>query len=191
MLKKIILKKYFILYRPFLLFLGTFFGIYLVLTFFYQMYLNQFDTPKREVDYFTEIVTQQSVFVISFLDKNSHATANTNDPSVKLFYKNKNVSKVIEGCNALSIIILFVSFVIAFSGKWKQTFLFVFFGSLIIHICNVLRIALLSVLFYEFPKYKNVLHGVIFPFLIYGVVFALWIIWANKFSNYAEKTNTQ
>lgn len=180
------MKKYFIKYRPFILFLSTFFGIYLTLTFFYQMYLNQYDTKKNEVDCFTEIVAKQAAVAMVLFDNNSRAMASTNDSSVRLFYKNINTSKVVEGCNALSVIILFISFVVAFSAKWKPTILFILAGSATIHIFNVLRIALLTVLFYELPQYKNVLHGVVFPLFIYSIVFALWIVWVNKFSKYAK-----
>ena len=181
------MKKYFHLYRPFLLFLTTFFGIYLVATFFYQSYLNSFIGQTYKIDGFTTLVAQQSHFILTFFDKNAQTMVSKNDVSMLLFYKNTNVSKVVEGCNAMSIIILFVSFIIAFAGKLKSTVLFAFFGIIVIHVVNVLRIAVLSVMFYEFPRYKSILHGIVFPFIIYGIVFILWIIWTNKFSNYASK----
>lgn len=181
------MKKYFILYRPFLKFLGLFFGTYLLLTFFYQLYLNQYDTKKFEIDKITEFVAKQSAYLMTMFDSNSYAKTSSTESSLKLLYKNNVVSRVIEGCNAVSIIILFTSFIIAFSAKWKQTLLFIIFGSILIHLCNIVRIAILSVLFYEYPQYKNVLHGVIFPIIIYGVVFILWIVWINKFSLYGKK----
>jgi exosortase family protein XrtF len=52
---------------------------------------------------------------------------------------------------------------------------------------NVLRIALLSVALYYHPDQEALLHGVVFPLIIYGFVFGLWILWVNKFSNYASK----
>ena len=108
-------------------------------------------------------------------------------PYAKLFYNQKYVAKIIEGCNALSVIILYVSFIVAFSGKLKPTLLFVFGGSLLIYILNVLRIASLSALIFYFPEQEPFLHGVVFPLYIYGVVFILWLIWVNKFSRYAAK----
>ncbi len=188
MLKNLILKNYFILYRPFLKFLGIFLASYVVLTIIYQLYLNFYDVKKFEVDGYTTLVAKQSVFILSLLDKKSYATLSLNEPNIKIFYKNKNVSHVVEGCNALSINILFISFIIAFTGNYKRTFVFLVVGCLLIHCCNVLRIALLSILFYEFPDYKNVLHQIVLPFILYGLVFIMWILWANKFSNYATKS---
>jgi exosortase family protein XrtF len=103
-------------------------------------------------------------------------------------YNQQYVAKMIEGCNAISIIILFISFVVSFSGRIKSTVFFILGGSLIIYILNVARIAILCVLIYLFPKQQTLLHGVFFPLFIYGVVFILWVIWVNKFSLYAKNT---
>ncbi len=181
------MKEYIIQYKPFLLFLSKFFTCYLAFTFFYNYYLNQFDYKNNEVDGFTEIVAKQSIKTLQLFDNHSYTKPNLKEPSVNVFYKNKWVSRVIEGCNALSIMILFISFVIAFSGKVKDTFLFIIFGLLIIHISNILRIALLSMAVYHYPQFQDFLHSVVFPLIIYGVVFLLWVIWVNKFSLHVKK----
>jgi exosortase family protein XrtF len=56
----------------------------------------------------------------------------------------------------------------------------------IIHVLNITRIALLMVAFYNFPEANFILHDILFPLVIYGTVFILWIIWVNKFSFYAK-----
>ena len=182
------MKKYFIQYKPFLLFLGKFLLTYLLLTFIYESYLNQFDIRKFEVDGFTQFVAKQTKDLLIFFNSDAGIAANTTEPSIKLFYNQQFMAKIIEGCNGLSVIILFISFVVAFTGKWKHTILYCIGGSLIIHIFNVARIALLCVLMYYFPKQEHLLHSVVFPLFIYGVVFILWVIWVRKFSIYAKKT---
>lgn len=184
--KNTALKNILLQYKPFLLFLGKFFLSYLILTIVYQNYLNQFDSKKAEVDGFTKSVAKQTELVLSLVDSQSYTMPHLTEPSVKLFYKNKYISRIIEGCNGLSVIILFIAFVIAFSGKVKHTLLFIIFGSLIIHVLNVFRIALLSMALYSYPEYEHFLHGVLFPLVIYGVVFVLWIIWVNNYSSYAR-----
>jgi exosortase family protein XrtF len=180
------LKEYIIQFKPFLVFLAKFFGTYLLLTFVYQSYLNQFDAKKFEVDSITSIVAEQSRFVLSIFDDNSYTMPNPTESSVKLFYHGKWIARIIEGCNAVSVMILFVSFVIAFSGKIKHTILFIISGCFIVHFFNVLRIALLSVSIFFYPEYEHILHGVIFPLIIYGIVFLLWVVWVNKFSTYVK-----
>lgn len=186
LLKKI-LKEYLIQFKPFLLFLSKFIIVYLVLTFVYQSYLNQFDEKKMEVDAITQMVANQSEQLLSVFDANSYTKPNFKEPSVKLYYHDKWVARIIEGCNAVSVIILFISFVIAFTGKLKPTVLFIVSGILLIHCCNVIRIALLCMAIFHYPKWEHFLHGVLFPLVIYGVVFGLWVIWVNKFSFYAKK----
>jgi exosortase family protein XrtF len=181
------LKKYFILYGPFLLFLGKFLLSYLVLGYIYQSYLGQFDATKFETDGFTQIVAQQTKNLLLFFDCDAAIIPNLKEPAVNLYYNQKSIARIIEGCNAMSIIILFTSFIIAFSGKFKSTILYLLGGGLLIHVLNVIRIALLCVLIYNYPKQQHFLHGVVFPLFIYGVVFLLWFIWVNKFSIYAKK----
>lgn len=183
------MKEYLVQFKPFLIFLAKFVLTYLVLTFVYESYLNQFNTINFEVDGFTKMVANQSQKVLSVFDNNSYTKPNLKEASVKLFYHDKWVARIIEGCNALSVIILFISFVIAFTGKLKQTLLFILVGSLIIHVFNVARIALLCMAIFHFPKYEHILHGVIFPLFIYGIVFILWVIWVNKYSFYAKKSS--
>lgn len=182
------MKKYFILYKPFLLFLGKFLLTYLLLTFVYQSYLGQFDANKNETDSFTIVVAKQTEDVLLLFNCDVKTVPNSKEPSEVLYYNQKPIARIIEGCNALSVIILFISFIIAFSGKIKTTLLYLISGSILIHILNVFRISSLCVLMYHFPDQKHFLHGVVFPFFIYGVVFLLWIIWVNKFSYYAKKT---
>ncbi len=179
------MKKYFIKYKPFLLFLGKFFLAYLILTFLYQLYLVR-DLGKT--DKITTTVAKNAVQVLQLFDDSSLVTSGV-DKFILILHKGKPVARVIEGCNAMSIIVLFASFVIAFSGKMKQTFFFIFGGSLIIYILNILRIALLCILMYHYPRQEQLLHGVIFPLIIYGTVFILWIIWVNKFSKHATKVS--
>ena len=141
-----------------------------------------------EADAITSAVANQTVSVLSWFDSQSYTVPHLHEPSVKIFYKSKYIARIIEGCNAVSVIILFIAFVVAFSGKIKNTLLFIIFGSVLIYILNIFRITILCMAMYSFPEYQDFLHGVFFPLFIYGVVFILWIIWVNKYSFYATKT---
>ena len=163
----------------------------MVFAFVYKMYLGQYDVEKNEVDYFTEFVAHQTKqFMLVFTDA-AQFIKHTEEPSLKILYKEKFVARVIEGCNAVSVMILFAAFVFAFSTQWKKTVLYILFGIVLIHVLNVIRIALLSFALYYYPKYEELLHGTIFPLFIYGVVFILWILWVTKFSGYVKRTATK
>ena len=179
------MKKYFILYKPFLVFLASFFLTYFVLTFLYQNYLGSFEGNK--LDSITKIVGRNTEQVLLLFTNDASVQEIAPEPYLRLIFHQKYVARIIEGCNAISVIILFVSFIVAFSGKLIPTLLYLFGGSLIIYILNVLRIAALSTLIFYFPSQESLLHGVVFPLSIYGVVFILWLIWVRKFSKYASK----
>ena len=188
LLKINFLKTYFQLYRPFLVFLLKFFAVYGGLTFLYQSYLSQYDSILAfEVDAFTKSVAYQVQYFLNFLQYDCQLQLHESQASIKLIINGVYVSSVVEGCNALSVIILFAAFVVAFSGKWMRTIGFLLVGSVLIHVMNILRIAVLSVALLYYPGQESLLHGVIFPLIIYGFVFGLWVIWVNQFSNYARK----
>ena len=179
--------KYWIQYRSFLLFLGKFTITYLALTFIYESYLDQFDDTTFELDGITKLVAKQTEDLLLLFNADVSSELHVSQSGVKLFYNQKYVARIIEGCNALSVIILFISFVVAFAGKLKYTIPYIIGGSLFVYLLNIVRIAILIVAMYHFPNQQSFLHGVVFPLFIYGMVFGLWVIWVNKFSFYAKK----
>lgn len=179
-----IIKKYIAVYKPFLLFISIFFCTYILLTFLYQYFLNSFETGTA--DTVTRWVAQTTEELISWFYQLISVEKIPNEPFYTIYFQNQGIARIVEGCNGISVIILFVSFVAAFTGSLKNTLLFILGGSLLIYMLNVVRIAFLTVLIYNFPNQTHILHGVLFPLIIYSVVFILWVIWVNKFSKYAK-----
>lgn len=182
------LKSYFLQYRAFFIFLLKFFLVYGLLTVGYKYYLSGFNALSFEPDGFTKFVSHQVESFLKFIGQDAYVLPNEREASMKLYFNEKYVARVVEGCNAMSVMILFMAFIIAFKGKIKHTFLFILSGILIIHLLNVIRIGLLAMALYHYPEYEHLLHGVIFPLFIYGVVFALWVIWVQKFSTYGKNS---
>ena len=178
------MKKYLILYRPFLIFLAKFFLTYLVLSLIYQGYLSRFDT--HAVDGITELVAKNTVQLVTLFEDDFYIKQISYTSYIMFYYNQQAVARMIEGCNAISVIILFISFVVSFSGKLKSTLLFILGGSVFVYILNIIRIALLCLALYWFPEQQSLLHEIVFPLFIYGVVFILWVVWVNKFSLYAK-----
>ena len=69
----------------------------------------------------------------NLLGYDAYVEQNTDELSMKFMLNGKYVSRIIEGCNSVSIIILFLAFIIAFSGSLKDTIWFGIFGSLLIY----------------------------------------------------------
>ncbi len=173
-------------YLPFLKFLGKFLGSYIVLTLIYNVYLKSFDTTKFEPDSFTVLVADQSAQILRWCDFEFQYAPSLNNSSMMYLVNSRPFVRIVEGCNALSIMILFVAFVLAFFSGWKKTLRFLVIGILVIHILNIIRIALLTMGLFHYPQHKELLHDIVFPVFIYGVVFGLWVLWVNKFSDYAK-----
>jgi len=175
-------------YKPFFIFLLKFFGTYIVLLILYKMYLSSFDSLNNEPDFFTYLVAEQTNALLNFFGYSSHIALNATQPCVNLFYgPNNYYVRVVEGCNAVSVMILFSSFCVAFSAYFFRTVFFILGGIVFIHILNLIRIAAIVVLVVKFPSSATFLHDIAFPLFIYGVVLFLWILWIVKFSGYAKK----
>ena len=177
-MKELILK-----YKSVVRFILTFLLVYGVLTFAYMLYLNYSDGSEYYPDYLTNLVAKQTDALLHTFGYESQIVEHANEPSMKVIINGKYVARVIEGCNSMSVIILFISFVIAFAGKLKTTLFYILAGSVLIYVVNLLRIVFLSVGLYHYPWRREELHTVIFPLIIYGMVFLLWMFWVNRFSN--------
>lgn len=150
----------------------------------YKFYLNSYEI--NDIDGISLFVGKNVESLLKIFDYNIIIQKSSQNPWLEIILNNLFLARLIEGCNAVSVMILFVSFVTAFSGKPKKTILFILFGVVSIYILNVLRIALLVVLLYNFPENNKLVHDIIFPLVIYGYVFLLWIFWINRFSKYAK-----
>jgi exosortase family protein XrtF len=153
------------------------------------MYASYIDNSQVEKTSFqcaplTANVANQTASLLNMFGYNVIAVQNESEMSIKLFVSNEYIARVIEGCNSMSIIILFVAFIIAFSGENKIKFIYIVVGSAIIYTINIVRISFLTIMLYKFPDEQIVLHNLVFPGIIYGTIFLLWVIWVQKFSQY-------
>lgn len=165
------------------IFLIKFFGTYAILFFLYSFYLQ--NSQQSEGGYacapITKTVADQSVWLLNVVGYNAKTEQNLEELSVKLIIDGHYIAKVNEGCNAISVIILFISFIVAFSSRFVPTLLYILFGSLVIYCTNIIRVAIISVALYKYPKYDDVLHDLVFPSIIYGITLLLWIVWVRIF----------
>lgn len=168
-------------YKGVIRFLLTFLGTYVILSLCYHYYLSASEGGAYFPDYMTYEVASQSEKLICKMGFAVDAEPHETIAGIKLLINKRYVSVVVEGCNGISVMILFLSFVLSFYQGFKKTLVFSLIGLIIIHLFNVLRIAVITILYYRFPQYQEVLHQLIFPGLIYGMVFLLWMYWVKQF----------
>ena len=170
-----IIKKY----KAAFYFILRFFIVYILLIVLYNQYLNSYENTP---DGATAIVADQTVGFVNFFKYPAESKIVPNEDFVRFYVNGNYVLRIIEGCNGLSIYILFTAFVFAFKGRLKHTVLFVLAGVLLLYITNIIRVGILAVWLYKFPGEGEIMHQIIFPVLIYGMVFLLWVLWVNKFA---------
>lgn len=166
-------------FKPVLGILLRFIIIYLVLLFAYQFYLNSF--KESGLDPYSRIIADH---VTSIQNALGYKTLLYDDvPKEQVwFYVNKEyVTRMVEGCNAISVLILFVAFIFAFY-KGTKTFIFVLISLFILYIMNVLRIVGLNIVTRDYPEYSKMVHDYVFPAVIYGSVVVFWLIWIKFFA---------
>ncbi len=163
-------------YKHVLVYLLRFVLFYLIAIKVYHYYLNLFNT---KIDPFTRLTALwvQKIYTVFHIPSEVIPTENE---GIKLMVENTYVARIVEGCNAISIMILFVVFILSFWKFNKRVYRFLLAGMLSILLFNVLRIALLGYILYAFPTYKDFWHRVVFPGLIYSWVILLWITFINK-----------
>ncbi|WP_347373064.1 exosortase family protein XrtF [Aequorivita sp. Q41] len=181
------MKNLFNKYKTVVQFVALFLGTYLVLGILYSIYLKTSEAGAYFPDFITNLVAEQSSAVLAGFGYNSTLSPGQIDNAMLLTINNEYSVSIVEGCNSISVLILFVAFIIAFSEKFKKTFLFIFSGIVLIYIVNILRIAFLVVALHKFPEHENLLHSVVFPGVIYGIVFILWMVWVRMLSQVSKK----
>ncbi len=177
----------FIKYKSVIKFILTFLLVYISFSVIYKLYLDASEDSQFYPDYMTHLVALQSESLLNTFGYDTQIVPHPEEASMKLIVNGKYLARIIEGCNSISVLILFISFIVAFSGKLKATFFYILSGSVLIYIVNLIRIVILSMGVYHYPEHGDILHTVVFPAIIYGMVFLLWIFWVNRFSKLKKK----
>lgn len=87
--------------------------------------------------------------------------------------------EIVNGCNGIAAIGLFIGFIFAYPGAWKPRIYFSIFGVAVIYLVNITRIVILSYTQYYWPQVFNFTHDYSTTAIFYIVIFVLWMIWAN------------
>lgn len=148
--------------------------IYVIGSWLYGLYLDGY---LNILDPFSVWITKQSSFILRFFEDDIVTRYYEGIPRAFVYCKEQPIYNIIEGCNAVSVMILFLAFLLAFKAKWHQYLWFAPLGLLVIHISNIFRIAFIGVIAVELPQFTDAAHDYLFPAWIYGTVILLWTVW--------------
>ena len=166
-------------FKPVLSILLRFVIIYLVLLFAYQFFLNSFE--KEGLDPFSRMIAEQVRHIQNSMSYPTQLYNDVKGEQVWFYVKTAYATRMVEGCNAVSVMILFVAFVFAFY-KGSKTFIFILVGLGLLYGMNLLRIVGLNIVMTDYKQYGKISHDFIFPAVIYGTVVVLWLIWIKFFA---------
>jgi len=179
-------------FKPTILFLIKFFGIYFLFSMLYGFYIGKYDTASPpETDPVTNYITVSCGKTASLFGYtpeivwDDHLNAETKSEVTydSLWLDNAYAISVEEGCNGINIMILFIAFVVAFGGKLINMLIFIPAGILFIHVSNIGRLMLLSLLNVEWGGQAfHFFHKYGFTAVIYLSVLLLWYLWVTSFS---------
>ena len=98
-----------------------------------------------------------------------------------IYFPDINGYITVEGsCSGLKQFYQWTILMILFPGPWKKKLWFIPAGLLIIHIVNILRIVILSVVVVHWPQQWDFIHMWILRPFFYVVIFRMWVLWVER-----------
>lgn len=92
---------------------------------------------------------------------------------------------IADGCNGLSLFMLFIGFIIAYPAPILLKLRYGVLGLILIVLVNILRCTGLAMFSYYNPKVLFFAHHYLFKVMVYGIVFFLWV----RFTQINQKHN--
>lgn len=168
-------------FRPIINFLLIFMLTFFVFSAIYDLYLHRYED---KTDGMSSFVGKQAAGLLNILGFDAFARDVDAEKSTHVGIDGFARVKVIEGCNGLSVMILFLAFLLGFPGKLRNKAWFIPAGLLLIHSFNVSRVAILGWAVYRFGESGYPIYKEMFTASIYLLVLVLWYLWVQKFGGF-------
>lgn len=159
--------------------------ITIIIHFSYRYWANQLHYAPiyKQVYAFEEKLTQlvydQSKFVVTTVF--DLRIRSIDDSERIIYFENNGFVGVGHSCSGFKQLLQVLFLFLIYPGLWKKKLWFIPMGIIIIYIVNIMRIVILAVVVNSKPEYFRFIHdNVVRPFF-YVVIFALWVIWVEKY----------
>jgi exosortase family protein XrtF len=94
--------------------------------------------------------------------------------------------EIVDGCNGIAAIGLFLGFIYAYPGAWMPRIFFSIFGIAVIYLINVSRIVTLSFIQLYWPRGFGFMHDYSTAAIFYIIIFILWMVWVNYGESFGQ-----
>lgn len=163
-------------FKPTILFLTKFVGLYLVLSLVYGLYV-EFYTPAP--DPVTVWVTNQTSGILNMVGWENTLWPVPNKPTIAIVYQGNGIISVYEGCNGINVAIILVCFLVSFGKPMISLVWFIPLSLVVLHVFNLARIVSLFYVAIFRPDYVYLAHKYLFTSVIYLAVFVVWFVWVK------------
>lgn len=97
-----------------------------------------------------------------------------------MWFSNGSGISINASCSGDKQILQFALLMLLYPGPWRKKLWFIPLGMLLVHLTNILRIVLLSVVAINDPSLIKISHDTLLRAMFYVVIFALWAYWEEK-----------
>jgi exosortase family protein XrtF len=178
--------------RALYLFLGKALLLYIVWNLLYQGWISKHTLLEQQMTSSLGVVSSK---LMNRLGYNTTAIDDFKDPQAaysKILLDGQPLVLIAHACNGLTLLVLFIGFILIYPGDWKVKTLYILLGSILIYLINVIRILILLLNMIYFQGSFDFNHKYTYTIAVYVCVFVLWMLWANRFSKktlYAYRVN--
>jgi exosortase family protein XrtF len=99
---------------------------------------------------------------------------------VSIYFHHQKIVGIYDGCNTLELLVLYAGFIICMPALVKRKLTFIIGGLTLIFAVNILRCVGIALIIQNYPKQADFAHHYVFVFIVYGLIIALWLAFANK-----------
>jgi len=91
-----------------------------------------------------------------------------------IFLGPKRLIGIADGCNGLSLFVLFIGFIVAYPGKVYLKTMYAIIGIVSITFLNISRCAGLALVHNSYPYLTDFAHHYVFKMITYLAIFYMW-----------------
>lgn len=99
--------------------------------------------------------------------------------------------ELVDGCNGISAMGIFLGFMIAWPDDWKKKSLYSLIGILVLYFTNILRIVVLMITQVVWPSMFTFTHDYSTTTIFYIIIIGLWVLWTEKGSDWSFNTSAE
>ncbi|WP_136482441.1 archaeosortase/exosortase family protein [Cognatitamlana onchidii] len=97
-----------------------------------------------------------------------------------IYHNNKRVLYIANACNGLSLLVLYIGFIVCMPSSFWRKLKYIVLGLLVLDSINIMRCVGLILLQEYYETYFDFAHHYLFKATVYASTFFIWMIYSRK-----------